>query len=367
MFKYINIILSAILLLSACTKSEVQHEDPAEIGFAPAARNVTKAVMTGTLDDNVSLGVWANWNGAEGEVETGINDYSGYSNPFLVNASFSKKGDNWAGTDQAYLWPTSGALVFAGYTKSQRFENNMNVGVDEATYDFSTNSMTLDYSLYPQLQYSFDLCWFERTAASYNNRTSGNPVEVTLHHAMTWLTINVKGDAATAPEDESKKWKITDMRLLYACKQAVCTCSMKDGRMTAQWELADGQTTHVYLGKKNGGDTSESALQLPLTQEAQAYEAVTDAVIVIPQTPLKLEVTYQCPTASGYTTKTATVDLTLTGHKDGEGNDITEDKRINMWEAGKHYIYTLVFRANEILVAPSYGDWASSDQTITVE
>lgn len=368
MLKYINITISAILLLSACTKSEVQYEASAEIGFAPAAKNVTKAVMQGTLADNVHLGVWAYWNGSNGQVQSNVNDYGTYSSPFLANAEFAKKGTSWAGYPDSYLWPNTGALVFAGYTKTQ-VHTDMTVGVDEATYNLQTNTMTLDYSLYPQLKYSFDLCWFGRTAASYNNREDGDPVDVTMHHALTWLTIKVKGDATTAPADEAKKWRVTDMIIKDAYKQAVGTCTIdSDGDATAIWKLIEGQITHVNLGKTNGDDYTETNLSCPLTQEAQAYEAVENAVIVIPQPPLKLEVTYECPTAGGgYTQKTAEVDLTLTGHKDADGNDIDANERIDMWEAGKHYTYTLVFKANEILVAPSFGAWDTTDQTITVE
>lgn len=374
MFKYINIILSAILLLSACTKSEVQHEDPAEIGFAPAARNVTKAVMEGPLNGDVRLGVWAYWNGTDGNIETGVADYSIYNTPFLADSEFGKKDVNWGGIP-AYYWPNSGALVFAGYTKNRVVEQEgggswLHSVIDgNVKYDLSSDTMTIPVSIYPQLNNSFDLCWFGRTSASYNNRTNGDPVPVTLHHAMSWITIKVKGDATTGPEEENKRWRIKGIVMKDAFKEATGSCSISEGGVaTTSWTLSEGQTTDVDLGRADGDTQNSNSKIQSLTQEAVPYEAVANALIVIPQPPLKLAVTYECPTAGGsYTEKTVEVDLTLTGHKDEDGNDIAENERIDMWKSGIHYTYTLVFKANEILVAPSFGKWETSDQTITVE
>ena len=60
--KKIFISLLAVAALAACTKSEVAYEASAEIGFAPAVKNVTKAAMaSGTLlanNPNQQLGIW---------------------------------------------------------------------------------------------------------------------------------------------------------------------------------------------------------------------------------------------------------------------------------------------------------------------
>ena len=40
----------------------------------------------------------------------------------------------------------------------------------------------------------------------------------------------------------------------------------------------------------------------------------------------------------------------------------------NKWEPGKHYIYTITIKANEILIAPTPVDWTDSTvPPITVE
>ena len=42
--KKIFISFVALAAIAACSKSEVEYDNPAEIGFAPVAQNVTKSV-----------------------------------------------------------------------------------------------------------------------------------------------------------------------------------------------------------------------------------------------------------------------------------------------------------------------------------
>jgi hypothetical protein len=44
-----------------------------------------------------------------------------------------------------------------------------------------------------------------------------------------------------------------------------------------------------------------------------------------------------------------------------------DDANNTKWASGVHYTYTLAFKGNEILVAPSYDNWDEKDQTVTVE
>ena len=73
----------------------------------------------------------------------------------------------------------------------------------------------------------------------------------------------------------------------------------------------------------------------------------------------------KCFSSGVYKAGKTTVNLTLEGTKKEDGT--TENTKINTWLSGTHYTYTIVFKANEILVAPSYGTWATADQSVTVE
>lgn len=356
-----KLILSvlAIAALVSCSKFETTYEQENEIGFAPASKNITKAAMTGTLETSNNLGIWAYWNGVNGSAPEATATYANYTDAYLSDAEFEyRSGSNWGGKNQAYPWPTNGALVFAGYNKPRTGTPTVT-----ATYSgLADNTLTFtDYTQSTDISETFDLCWFGKTASSYNNRTSNSAVSVTMAHALTWITINVKGDATTAP-NEGNKWIITKATLKNVNTKGTGTCVIGNNGPSATWN--SGTSANI---------TIKSAEQ-SLTQTAAAYESTTNGIVVIPQTPVQLEIEYKYP-VSGNTYKLgkSTINLTLNHpetdktYKDENGDNITNDKKISTWESGKHYTYTLVFKANEILVAPNYGAWTDVNNTVTVE
>ena len=376
----------ALAALAACSKSEVAYEAPAEIGFAPAVKNITKAANeNGVLDASNNLGIWAFWNGVNGSKEDNAT-YANYTDSYLANALFVNRtttvGEtttataNWGG-ETSYPWPTNGALVFAGYNKPADAEFSASYSfLDNATTTDVNEENTMTFTNYTQstdLAETFDLCWFGRTTKSYNNRTDGSAVAVTMSHALTWVTIKVKGDATTAPTaNNAQPWKVTKATLIGVNTVGTTgTCifdSEDNNKAKATWisttpENINVQTTAATKDDNNvitGGGTA-------LTQEATAYESTENGLVVIPQTPVSLEIEYIYPVAGVYKEGKTTVNLTLTGHKDENGDDIAEANKINTWLSGTHYIYTIVFKANEILVAPSYGSWDTVDKSVTVE
>lgn len=353
--KKIFFSIVALAALAACTKSEVAYEASAEIGFAPAVKNVTKAAMANgaTLSTDNNLGVWAYWNGVNGTVETETATYANYTDSYLANAVFTNRSAtvNWGGSSEPYYWPTNGALVFAGY-------NMPKTGTPTVTAAYSglgTDVMTFtNFTQSTDLSKTFDLCWFGKTSRSYNNRSDGAAVGVTMSHALTWITINVKGDATTT--GTGKEWKITKVTLKNVNTvgtEGTCKFEGDPVKPTATWTSSTPNDIVVKEGEQK------------LTNAAVAYESTTNGLVVIPQTPVMLEVEYQYPVGGTYKPGKTTINLTLDRTKKEDGT--TANTKIEKWLSGTHYIYTIVFKAKEILVAPSYGDWATSDQSVTVE
>ena len=348
--KKIFISLVAVAAIAACSKSEVAYEQPQEIGFAPAVKNVTKAAMTGTLNTSDNLGIWAYWNGVDGTVEANAS-YAAYTDAYLANALFVNRTTTAWGGETSYPWPTNGALVFAGYNKP------VGATFTAAYSGLTDNTMTFtNYTQSTDLAKTFDLCWFGKTPASYNNRANGNAVAVTMSHALTWLTINVKGDATTAPTgDGANPWRVTKATLLNVNTVGTTGTCVFD---------AQGKASATWTSTTPANMVLNTATQ-PLSTTAAPYESVENGVVVIPQTPVMLEVEYEYPVSGVYKAGKTTVNLTLEGTKKEDGT--TENTKINTWLSGTHYTYTIVFKANEILVAPSYGTWATADQSVTVE
>ena len=334
--KKIFISLLAVAALAACTKSEVALDDPAEIGFAPVTGNITKASgLSGNLANTQELGIYAFWNktvdlGTETSVAVPQDGYAAYNDNYLVNALFTAKSGSWGGSPTGYPWPVNGALVFAGYTTP----GDAVLAADKVSYDLAADKMT--FTGYTNNE--FDLCWFGRTANSYNYRASGTAVPVTLSHALSWISISVYGEGSSIGWTiKSLEWKVP------TAGTATCVgTSATWGNLTTPATATDILTNPhtIAAGTTTDGKTTGTK--------------ITDN-LVIPSTPVELTVNYTFMVNGVEKSDSKKVSLKL-----NEGNT-------QAWESGVHYTYTLQFKANEILVAPSYGKWAEKDQTVTVE
>lgn len=368
--KRIVLTIMAVAALAACTKSEIAYEAPAEIGFAPATKNITKAaVESGTLPTSNNLGVWAYWNGTNGSASETTATYANYTDAYLSNALFSNREgtNNWGGANNtAYPWPTTGALVFAGYTVPATTQTS-DFGV---TYSLIDNSTTTDvnetdvmtFNNYTQSTLTastYDLCWFGRTSSSFNYRTSNTAVPVTLSHALTWITFKIKG-ATSSSLPVTAGWKVTKVELNGIKNVGTGTCvgttstTTTNGATTitpasAVWSFASNAATNTMSVYPNNSETGQV-----ITANATKIETTDKGVVVIPQTPTTVTVEWQYNVGSKTKKETKTLSLAL-----GNGAD---------WKAGVHYTYTIVFDSNEILVAPSYSGWDTpTDQTVTVQ
>ena len=343
--KKIFMTLCAAAALVACSKTEVQYENPAEIGFAPAVMNVTKAAMgNGTLlalNPDQKLGIWAYWNYKDGVQQ------DGHSEVYLDDATFAKKTVTyssgevtaWGGDGVAYPWPTNGTLIFAGYTKPSA-EADPTV---TARYNRTNREVTFE-NYTPKNGY--DLCWFCDNG-EYNYRTSNETIKPTLHHALSWLTFTVKGEGTTVG------WKLNKIELDGVATTGTGVCN-KDG--VADWSFG----TDPYVGK-----LPLLSSELTLTNGAVDIENEAKNILVLPQeinpdnqqgtarTQHTLKISYSYLVGSVEKTDTKVVNLDLN----------TANANIpNEWESGKHYTYNLTFKANEILVSPIYGQWGDGGQ-----
>lgn len=379
--KKIFLSLLAVAALASCTKSEVLYEAPQEIGFAPSSKNITKAAMSAGagLQDTCKLGIWAFWNGVNGTDESPVEDYTKYNDVYLQNAQFINRKDNnnnstvnWGGEGVAYPWPTNGALVFAGYNKPN-IGLNLNCVV---SYSFLDNVTTTDINESDQMTFenyvqsldpakTFDLAWFGRTAASYNHRANGDAVSVVLSHALSWITIKVYGEGTTTTA--GSEWKIKKITLNDIANIGTGVCS-GSGAGAATWTCTTYNSDMVIYNCTNATSTDEQANGKKLTTTATNIENTINGTVVIPQT-----INPNNQTGESRLNHTLTIEYTypVAGNlKDGVAIvplDLTKEGIANKWLSGTHYTYTLLFKANEILVAPSYGEWASENQTVTVE
>lgn len=333
MKNYIH-ILTAITILASCAKSEVNYEPSGQVILAPVKGNVTKAAGNEggqTLATTQKLYICAYWDYTS--------DWYFYEALFAYNSTYGA----WAGEVGSYPWPLNGKLSFAGYT--QPTTSSYIPGYDRTGDIFTFTEYIND---------EFDLCWFKMTPM-VNNRASGAAVEVTLNHALTWITIKAYGEGTTVG-----KWKINSLTLEDAITIGNATCLGSTGNATWGVQPIYDQTVkdkviddgiNNYILKDNLGHT----IQAPTVNGDTKTGALLTDNIIIPQLPVNLIINYSYQVGSETRTDSKTVSLKL------------DDANETMWESGVHYTYTLVFKSNDIQVAPSFGTWGTENQNVTVE
>lgn len=368
--KKLVIAVLAIGAMAACTKSNIQYEQPEEISFQPVAKKATKAV-NGAIDGteypkDENFKVWSWWT-SQNAGTTIANITGGFdmdntdpTKPILYinEGTFTNRKDayntptNTWGGETPYYWPTTGSLVFAGYSPS--------AASGTFNYDFSSQTFTVEgYTQSNDISKTVDLMWFD---ADQSYKQTG-AVTATFKHALSWLEFRFNLTAG-APQN----WRIYAVTLKGIETRGGFTA--KTGASASKTWLVDPNYTGEFIVAKD--------LTIDLTPESEAYNLTTESengVVIIPQScainnnnitlsDAYLEISYGLltPASAGSTNKVyipqkVTLPLTYTDNSSNEKN---------AWEPGYHYIYTITFGANEILIYPSVTDWTDETENIDV-
>lgn len=323
--KKIFISLFAVAALAACTKSEVQYEPAGEIGFAPVASNVTKSVAgveNTTFPTSLDLYVFAN---AQADDLT-----DSWPATYFKNAKFiyDRLQNNIYEGETPRYWPNVKSLVFAGYSNAC----NIDEVAANSTMDFTTNTLSIKGYVQDNTKTELganDLMWFPWDSKSYTKADANVPAP--MKHACSWITVKVKSNG------NYTDLKLHDLTIngLYKTGNATCTST------EATWETL-GETSAETLYSSNGEE---------VTTTETVFENNNNNMVVLPQTPTTINVTYSFVPQEGVPAIKETkknLELKFDGDK--------------KWESGKHYIYTITISATEILIAPTVDEW--SDVTV---
>lgn len=321
----------AIAAIASCAKTEdVYTPDNSEIKIAPVAAMTTKANVTAAIDGTTyptkeNFDVYAYWaNEPAGSTFTAGTVYLGDPNA----VEFKNKGAYWGGVT-TYYWPKNGSLRFSCYSPSS---------VD-MTHDLATDTYTVEgYEQPNNTAVTWDLL-VAPTSPSYTAQTAAENVAVEFHHALSWITIQVKAK----DENAVKAFDIRTVTINDVNTKADLNAAMADGISVNEWSAhSKPQAYIVYSGTKT----------LATDLSAEVLENNPAGTLVIPQATTSVTIDYvqkAMPGTPELTDQSLTLPLTLT---DG-----------TPWEPGKHYVYTLIFSVDEILINPSVQDW--EDITVT--
>jgi hypothetical protein len=256
-------------------------------------------------------------------------------------------------------------LHFAGYSASGNVAS-ATVGYDAANDELTIAGYTPGTAT---AEGANDLMYFPSTAAAQTAGYLGKEttsVPVVMYHTCSWITFLVKGEGVTA--DANSKYKVKEMTITGIDDNATVACGPCA-------DVDDVATAVVWGGTTNDNEDAKTATLVVtldedldvLTKDAINVETAAEYVpadgtegnlVVIPQVPGKLTLSYTYESSTG---------ATITEEVEGIDLKIDADPVVNVWEPGKHYVYTITIKANEILIAPSAGDWTDSNHNITVE
>ena len=380
--KKIIFILTAATLIS-CTKNEVAYEPTHEIGFTAVAGNITKAVVTGNVYPT-KLNMYINSYVHATTVPT-TPDYIRNGEFTQVGTYASYTGDNdasdidkatyvWGGGSSAssrypYYWPNKKTLHFSGYSKSGSYTS--------ASYNPSEDALTIE-GYKPGVGTDLgvnDLMWFPSTKNTrpdgYGKETKYVPVE--MFHTCSWITFMVKGDISTGSETSTYKVTSLTMKGLDMTANVVCTgdASLSQNNLSTYVVWSENTTkSDTYSVSVNGSgvELKSTYNTYPKNLETGTTASNSGNIVVIPQTPGTIDIEWINKSSIGEDFTDSASGLSLSIGKETVQIDGVDTEVEKPWEPGKHYIYTITIKANEILIAPTPKPWGDpTNGNITVE
>lgn len=340
--KKIFFSLVALAAIAACSKSEVQYDEHVAISFAPVAHNITKSVAgvnadgsyKATFPTSQDLYIFA-----VAQDQNAAGTFMNTWSPYLNDAQFisSRINNGVYEGSQAYYWPNVKPLKFAGYSEAC---NSANL---DPTMNFTTNELTI--SGYVQdnanntAEGTNDLMWFPCDGISYT-KTSG-AVPATMKHACSWITVKIIGDGVTGDN-----YKIHNLTINQFYHSGNATC----GSDAASWATTGTRADEVLFNNVEG-ETFPKDKTGETPNQPKVFENVANNMVIIPQKPTSINITYSYVPQTGVAPITEVVkDLDLKITADASSTD-------NLWLSGKHYVYTITITATEILIDPIVAKW----------
>ena len=315
----------AIAAIASCAKTEaVYTEGDSEIKLSPVSSMNTKANAFGVIDGTKypaeeDFNVYAYWAN-----QPAGSDFDAAEALYLENVKFINKGAYWGG-ETTYYWPKNGSLRFAAYSPA-----SLDMG-----HVLATDTYTLEDFTYPTTEATKDTytnntydILVAPTSESYTAQTAAEKVSVVFEHALSWITFQLKSTAVANQVFTVKKVTLDGVKT-----HGGLTADMKEGTKT--WVVdGEGQDVTVYTGARY---VLESVVE---------FEDVEKGLMVLPQATTTVTIEFTQNAMEGtpaLENQTVTIPLTLESNKP--------------WEAGKHYIYTVTFDLDEILIKTSVEDW----------
>ena len=330
------------LALGACSNDDVVTENtkanqPKEIALFAVVQPSTRAAVSSTTFTPTTMQVAA---------------YNATSTPgaeFFGSTTFTKGTTYWEASPKKY-WPLSPVYInFMAYSElNSSATPTLTWGASGAT---ATWALVMDDNKTAQkdLMYAWGKGEVTQNADQSLNYTQAGPVAMTFKHAQAWMCFNVKAG------DEGTGGKIT-------LNKITLNGAKYNGTYTLTFTNYNAQASQAIAGAWSAWGDAASVDVPGWTPAAVAYDgsgngvAVGDGLMIVPD-----------DNASSADWTSFTINYTL------------DDKTYNYTYAPataanrnvdqqKKYIFNIVFKLHEIVIAPEVDEWDDGGATpITIQ
>ena len=371
------VVIAAVSVLS-CTKTVVPTDDIRTTGssiprisFSPSASGMSKALLT---PDNFAVegtqikvndlyttheDIWSVADDAKDEfIETYIDDGIAEYNPVIANdGSVSKWNfkDGETTKYKDYYWTPTGTHYFSAYTwkynngvKDICLSDNPTFS-DVLTYNPRLSTLTIkNWELTQDTQ--FDFCYAAHVR-SMDEQNPYRPVELQMQHLFAAIQFNIIN---LIPD---RSITLTSLSVSGLSNNGSVVIR-RDGT------LGDDMTTDKGTGKPYSSPTGTLEYNKP--HNAFAYQGATgDAtgdskigedgcILVWPHDSSKLQKAVATLVTDRLGTETDATDVI----------DLFIKDRIEQWQAGRKYIYTIEIADNRISFSAVVVPWVTDDVTL---
>ena len=299
---------------------------------------------------------------------------AGETQLYLNNLEVSYKDDNggWAPSDPVY-WPKTenAKLTFAAYSPSEAIAFN-------PTYNEKGLSLT-DFTPKSNVAEQYDLMYSSRSynrTASRNELTPGtghttnsyNGVDILFHHALSSINFKAK-TAAIYPNTVIKIQRITINNAYTTAdfKENITNEDVDNFQSAPYWSNFQTPTDYVVYNNNSetpalsttATDLGSPALLIPQKMNGRDESSAGQEI--------KVTVNYTIKVGGGE----AVAQTGVVSFKNGNNGGYFKDgaNKIEAWEMGKRYTYTISIGLNNIIYfSPEVDEWKNinAEDNITI-
>ena len=375
--KKIMIFAVTVLTLAACSKTFDHSKAATEgnaIGFGTWAETLTKARATGKTTTSFTSGEIFKVYGTKLVGSTKYPVFNGTeikatADGTTVNWDYNNAGDirYWdrAATSYTFYAALPGSMV----TAYSSLTDDQKTAISSTEYH-SNGLFYGSFTFEDPTSMSNDVLVADENTVVVNDTNVKNDVELEFNHIASCVDLKAKKDVTL----KDATVKVTGVKFVNICKTGNFHVSSYSP-FTVAWSDQTGTlgTSGTYTADLGGDKVVEAYSSYGTTEPADPNAVntttgtpvdVLGGFVFLPQTlaanTQKILLTYSIAVGSEQPSVYTDVPVDIVAFMTDDHNDNAGGAAIDVWEAGKRYIYTITIGANAITFTASVKDWATT-------